>query len=146
MNVHNMLSYCDLPVCQNLLCMCQRAKSKDNLARLKFMVNIKIFILRSIVKVLHRSWIYATHRTIVVHSSAKHRMNMSKDKKVLARKQSHVINPLNLTLRSKVNVVSGLWMYVTYPFIVIDPCARYQMPLSKQTELTGLTRRQDKNL
>ena len=40
------------------------------------------------------------------HSRAKHSMNMSKEKK-LARTQSHVINPINLTLSSKDNVLSG---------------------------------------
>ena len=27
----------------------------------------------------------------------------------------------SLTLRSKVNVVSGSWMYLTHPFVLIDP-------------------------
>ena len=38
--------------------------------------------------------------------------------------QNHVVNSINLTLRSKVNVVSGSWMYLTHPLMVIDPCAK----------------------
>ena len=33
--------------------------------------------------------------------------------------------PINLTLRSKVNIVSGTWMYVSHLLMVIDPCAKY---------------------
>ena len=47
---------------------------------------------------------YATHRTMVKHSCAKHSMTLSKNKKAEARTQSHVIYPIILTLRSKVNV------------------------------------------
>ena len=52
---------------------------------------------------------YVTHHTMVIRSCAKHTgsMNMSKDKKAVARTQSHVINPINMMLRSKVNIVSG---------------------------------------
>ena len=46
----------------------------------------------------------ATHRTMVVHSHAKHIMTMSKDKKAVTGTQSHIINPINLTSRSKINV------------------------------------------
>ena len=49
---------------------------------------------------------YATHRTIMIHVCAKHSMTVSKNKKTVARTQSHVINSINLTLRSKVNVLS----------------------------------------
>ena len=35
-NVYNMLSHGDTPICQNLVCLCQRAK--DNLVGLNFMV------------------------------------------------------------------------------------------------------------
>ena len=38
---------------------------------------------------------------------------------------------MNLTLRSKVNVVSESLMYMTHPLMVIDPCAKYGMPMSK---------------
>ena len=44
----------------------------------------------------------------------------------------YVINPINLTLRSKVNIVSGSWMYVIHTFMVIDPCAKYGKPMSIQ--------------
>ena len=47
--------------------------------------------------------------------------------------QSHVINPINLILRSMVNVLSGSWMYLTHPLMVIGPCAKYGMPMSKLT-------------
>ena len=39
---------------------------------------------------------------------------------------------INLTLRSKVDAVSGSWMYATHALGVIDPCAKYVMPTSKQ--------------
>ena len=50
---------------------------------------------------------YATHPTIVIHSCAIHSMTRSKAKKDVTRKQSHVLNPIDLTLRSKVKVKSG---------------------------------------
>ena len=74
-----------------------------------------------------------THRTMVIHSRAKHSMTKSKDEKAVARTQSHVINPINLTLRSKVNVVSELLIYMTDPPMVKDSCAKFGMPMSKQT-------------
>ena len=41
--------------------------------------------------------------------------------------------------RSKVNVESGSYMYLTHPLIVINPCAKYGMSMSKLTEVTGRT-------
>ena len=38
-------------------------------------------------------------------------------------------NNINLTLRSKVNIVSGSWMYVTHHLVVIHPWAKYGMPM-----------------
>ena len=58
----------------------------------------------------------------------------------------YVINPINLTMRSKVNVVSWSWMYLTHPLMVIDTCAKYGMPMSKLTEVTGQTWRHEKSL
>ena len=49
---------------------------------------------------------------------AKYGLTISKSKKSVARTQSHVKNPINLTLRSNVNVVSGSWMYATLPLMV----------------------------
>ena len=49
--------------------------------------------------------------TMVIHSHVKHSMIMSKDKNVVTLTKSHVINPINLTLRSKLNVISGPRMY-----------------------------------
>ena len=49
---------------------------------------------------------YPTHRFMVIHSCAKHSITMSKDKKAVAQTQSHVINPINLPLGSKVNFIS----------------------------------------
>ena len=70
---------------------------------------------------------------------------MPKDKKGEAWTQSHVINHINLTLRSKVKVISGSWMYLTHPLLGIDQSAKYGMPMSKLTEITGWTSRHDKN-
>ena len=61
-------------------------------------------ILRSKVKVIQRLGMYATHRTMVIHSHAKHIMTMSKNKKAVTGTQSHIINLINLTSRSKINV------------------------------------------
>ena len=36
-------------------------------------------------------------------------------------------------------------MYLTHPLMVIDPCAKYGMPMSKLTEVTGWTWRHDKS-
>ena len=37
-----------------------------------------------------------------------------------------------MTLRSKVNIILGAWMYMTHCFMVIHPCAKYGMQMSKQ--------------
>ena len=97
------------------------------------------------MKVIQSSWMYATHRTMVIHSLAKQTMTMSKDKKADSWTHSHVINPLNLTLRSKVNVVSESLMYLTHPLMhmVIDPCAKCGMPMSKPTDVTERRWRHD---
>ena len=71
---------------------------------------------------------------------------VSKDKKAEAWTQNHVINTINLTLRSKFKVVSGSWMYLTHLLMMIDPCAKYGMPMSKLTEVKGCTWRYDKSL
>ena len=126
-----MLSHGDTPECQNLVCPCRRAKTS---CQTQIHGENIILILRSKVKVIQSSWMYTTHCTIVIHSRAKQSMTMSKDQKTEAWTQSHVINPINLTLRSKVNVVSGSWMYLTHSLMVIHPCAKYGMPMLKLTE------------
>ena len=70
-------------------------------------------------------------------SCVKYGMTMSKDKEAVVRTQSHVKNPINLTLRSKVNVVSGFLMYSTFPHTVIDICSKHGKQMSKQTEVIG---------
>ena len=77
------------------------SQSKDDLVSL----NIMVKILRSKIKAIQKSWMYLTHCTMVIHL---HSMTMWKDKKSVAWTQSHVMNPIDLTLRSKVNVVSGI--------------------------------------
>ena len=59
-------------------------------------------------------------------------MTISNGKKAEVWTQNHVINPIKLTLKSKVNVVSGSWMYLTHPLMVIDPCAKYGKPMSNE--------------
>ena len=54
-------------------------------------------------------------------------LTLSKDKEAVAQTQSHAINLMNLTFRSKVNVVSGSWMYKTYPLMEKNPYAKYGM-------------------
>ena len=89
---------------------------------------------------------YATHLTMVILSGAKWSITMSKDIKAEAWTLNHVINPINLTLRSKVKVVSGSWMYLTHSLMMIDPCAKDGMLMSKLTEVTGRTWQKPVNL
>ena len=44
-------------------------------------------------------------------------------------------NPVNLTLRSTVNIVSGSWMCSTHCFMVIHTCAKYGKPMSNENKL-----------
>ena len=53
--------------------------------------------------------------------------------------------PINLTLRSKVNIASRTWMYVSYLLMVIDPCAKYGRPLSNQKIVMSRTQKHVKN-
>ena len=83
---------------------------------------------------------YATHPLIVIHPCAKYGKPMSKQN-VIGHTRKHVKNPINLTLRSKINVVSGS----TLSLIVIHPNVKYGKPilntnLHRQTE--GQTDRQ----
>ena len=55
-----------------------------------------------------------THCHMVIHSCDKFCINVSKEKKAVAQRRSHIKNPINLILRSKVNNVFGLWMYATH--------------------------------
>ena len=71
---------------------------------------------------------------------AKYGLTISKSKKSVARTQSHVKNPINLTLRSKFKVVSGSWMYATHRLMVIHPCAKYGKPMSNHKKVMGRTR------
>ena len=84
------------------------------------------FTLRSKFKVVSGSWMYATHRLMVIHPCAKYGIPKSNQKKVMGRTQKHVKNPINLTLRSKFKVVSDhestqhivSWWYTHVPNIV----------------------------
>ena len=53
--------------------------------------------------------------------------------------------PYKLTLRSNVNLVSGPWMCAVHRLMVIHPCVKYNMPMSKQTEVTDRIQRHVKN-
>ena len=95
---------------------------------------------------------YATHHTMVMHSCAKHSVtvlqhvhvkngkSLSKKTEVTGQTQIHVKNSVNLTLRSKINVVLGSWMYTTHRLIVIHPCVKYGKTMSKQNKVMGRTR------
>ena len=54
--------------------------------------------------------------------------------------------PLILTLRSKVNIESGSWMYATHCLMVIHPCAKYGKPMSNHKKFMGRKRKHVKNL
>ena len=130
MKVHNFLSHGDTPMCQIWYVKKQRRSCPNT--------NI-ILILRSKVKVIQRSWIYVIQCPMVIHSCDKYGRTKSKDEKAVPQTQSHVKNSLNLKLRSKVNVVSRSWMNATHFFMVIDPCAKYCKPMSKQKKFMGQT-------
>ena len=49
--------------------------------------------------------------------------------------------PINLTLRSKVNIETGTWMYVSHLLMVIDPCPKYGKPMSNQNIVIGRTQK-----
>ena len=110
MNVHDMLSHvvswCYTHV-RNLVCLCPRAK---------------MILPRHTVKVIQSSWMYVTHCPTDMHSWP----NM-----VLT--QSHGKIPINLTLRSKVNIELGSWMFTSSHCDVL--CARFDKPISKQKKL-----------
>ena len=62
--------------------------------------------LKSQVKVVSGLTMFVTHSLMVIHPFAKYGKAMSRQKKVMSRTWRHVKNLINLTLRSKVNVVS----------------------------------------
>ena len=68
MNVQNMLSHGHTPIWQNFACLYQREKT---FSQTQIHVENIILILRSKTKVIQSSWMYATHRTMVIHSCAK---------------------------------------------------------------------------
>ena len=72
-------------------------------------------------------------------------MPMSTQTEVTGRTRRHVKNTINLTLRSKVNVVSGPRVYATHCVMVIHPCAKYGMPMSTKNirARAGLHRQSD---
>ena len=58
-------------------------------------------------------------------------------RKSVTQTRSHVKNTPNLTLTSKVKVILGSQMYATHRLMVIHPCAKYGMPMSKDKNVTG---------
>ena len=80
--------------------------------------------LRSKFKVVSGSWMYLTHLLIVIgmfqiwYANVKANRSYRSDMKTWQK-------PINLTLRSKVNIKSGSWIYATHRLMVKDPCAKY---------------------
>ena len=101
--------------------------------------NLVNLTLRSKINVVLGSWMYTTHRLTVVHLCAKFDKQMSNRKKGMGRTRIHVKNPIYLTLRSKVNVMSGLWMCATHCLMVKHQCAKYGKPMSTK-KIMGRTR------
>ena len=130
------MSHIDTPICQYLVCFYQKTKRSC-----QTQIYDKIYFFRSKVNVIQWSWVYATHCTIVVHLPAKESMITLKDIKAETQTQSNVINAINLTLRSKVNILSGSWIYTIHLIMVIHLCAIYGMPVSKQTKGRNRTQR-----
>ena len=97
--------------------------------------------LRSKVNVESGSWMYATHPLMVIDPCAKYGKSMSHQKIVKGRTRKQVKNPVNLTLKSKINILSGSWMYryATHPLMGINPCAKYGKPMSNQKKVVGGT-------
>ena len=54
--------------------------------------------------------------------------------------------PINLTLRSKVNIKSGSGMYATHRLRVIHPCAKYGKPMSIQKKIWAVQENMSKAL
>ena len=63
---------------------------------------------------------------------------MAKNKEVMARPRIHVKKLIILTFRSKVTQRSSI--YATHRLIVVQPCAKYGMPTSKNKEVMARTR------
>ena len=127
--------------CAPLHCQCQCQTKKKVIGRTRKHVKNPINLtLRSKFKVVSGSWMYMTHRLMVIHPCAKYGRLMSNQKKVMGRTRKHVKNPINLTLRSNFKVVSGSWMYATHRLMVIYPCAKYGKPMSNHKKVMGRTR------
>ena len=60
-------------------------------------------------------------------------------KKNVMGQTRNVKTPIKLTFRSKFKVVSGSWMYLTHPLMVIQPCAKYGKPMSNQRKVMDWT-------
>ena len=88
--------------------------------------------LRLKVNVVLGSWMYLTHSLTVIDPCAENGMPMWKLTEVTGRTWRHDKSPINLTLKSEVNIKSGTWMYLSYLLIVIDPCAKYGKPMSNK--------------
>ena len=53
--------------------------------------------------------------------------------------------PINMTLRSKVNIESGSWMYTTHRLMVKHQCAKYGKPVSIPKKVMDWTQKHVKN-
>ena len=181
-----MLSHSDTPICQNLVCLCQRAKT---FCQTQIHGENIILILRSKVKVINvRDTLYhgdtltcqtkydyvKGQKSLVLNTKQCHKPYKF-DLEVKVQGCFRIMNvldtsshgdrpicqiwyanvkanrsyrsymktwqkPLNLTLRSKVNIESGSWMYATHRLMVIHPCAKYGKPMSNHKKVMGRTR------
>ena len=105
MNVLDTSSLGDRPICQ-IWYANVKANRSYRLDMKTWQKPIKL-TWRSKVNIQSGSWMYTTHRLMVIHPCAKYGRPMSNQKKVMGRTRKHVKNPINLTLRSKFKVVSG---------------------------------------
>ena len=124
----------------NKVWLCQRTTKTEAWTQ-GHVINPINLTLRSKLKVVSGSWMYLTHPLMVIHPCPKYGMSMSKLTEVTGRTWRHVKNSINLTLRSKFNVVSGSWMHATHHTLVIYPCAKYGKPMSNQKTLWATDRR-----
>ena len=157
-----MLSHGDTPTCQNFVCLCQRAKTfcqtqihGENII-LMLRSKVKVINVHSCAKqsmtILKdkkaKSWtqsnvinpINLTLRIMNVLDTSSHGdrpicqfwyANVKANRSYRPYMETWQ-KPLNLTLRSKVNIESGSWMYATHCLMVKHPCAKYGKLMSIQ--------------
>ena len=128
-SVH-MLSHSNTPLCQNLVFQCQRAKTifpdSNSWWKYNFDIDVKGQGHRGYECTWHLILWWYTHMPNIVP--------------LCQRTKSCGPNT-----KPMVNIISGLWIYATRSFMVIDPCAKYGKPMSNKKTVMGQIRKHVKN-